>query len=219
MNDLYFACIKLRDKRCLVVGAGAVGHEKALGLLAAGAQVTVVAPEVGDEVRALATEGKISLSQRAYLESDLDGAFLVIAATPDRGVNERVQRDAEERSMLVNVADVPDLCNFILPAVAREGDLALAVSTNGASPALAKRIRREARALVDHPHARLAEILASLRPWAKQNIPTYRLRKDFFEDIVDGHPDPVALLRDGREDEVWSVIEERRARHAGTARG
>lgn len=218
MNDLYFACIKLRGRRCLVVGAGAVGHEKTLGLLAAGAEVSVVAPEVSDEVRSLAARGEISLRESPYVASDLDGAFLVIAATPNRPVNERVQRDAEERSMLVNVADVPDLCNLILPAVAREGDLALAVSTNGASPALAKRIRREARDLIDRPHARLAEILASLRPWAKHAIPTYRQRKEFFEDIVDGHPDPVALLRAGREDELWSLIEERRVRHAGSAR-
>src|SRR5439155_11533733 len=124
---------------CLVVGGGTVGLEKASGLLATGARVTVVSPELHDDLRALGVEWK----PRRYRKGDLKGAFLVIAATSDRAVNERVHRDAEERGMLCNVADVPDLCNFILPAVHREGPIAIAVSTGGASPALAKRLRSQ----------------------------------------------------------------------------
>lgn len=217
MNDLYMACINLHSRPCLVVGGGSVGFEKAEGLLASGAAVTVVAPEVGDGIRDLLAGGRLVWHRREYDATDLDGMFLVVAATSIRAVNERVHRDAEARALLVNVADVPDLCNFILPAVARRGEIALAVSTNGASPALAKRIRREMEELLGHPYARLAEILASLRPWAKENLATYQQRKVFFEQLVDGEPDPVKLVRDGREAELWAIIEDNKQIHRRAA--
>ena len=121
---------------------------------------------------------------RPYETSDLDGMFLVIAATSDRAVNEAVHRDAEARAMLCNVADVPDLCNFILPAVHREGPIAVAVSTGGASPALAKRLRSQIAALVGPEHAELAEELRALRPEVKERFETYEERRDYFEELV-----------------------------------
>ena len=103
--------------------------------------------------------------------------------------------------MLVNVVDVPPLCNFILPAIVRTGPLAIAISTAGASPALAKRIKREiSDDLRRAEHARLAELLNDARGWAKGNLPTYQDRKAFFEGIVNGDPDPIELLRAGDED-------------------
>jgi siroheme synthase-like protein len=110
--------------------------------------------------------------------------FLVIAATSDRAVNEAVHRDAEARAMLCNVADVPELCNFILPAVHREGPIAVAVSTGGASPALAKRLRSQIAELVRPEHAELAEELRSLRPEVKERFATYEERRDYFEELV-----------------------------------
>ena len=142
------ACLDLAGRRCVVVGGGSVGLEKAAGLAACGAAVTVVSPELDESFAEL----EVEWARGRYAESDLRGAFLVIAATSDRAVNERVQRDAEARGMLCNVADVPELCNFILPAVHREGPIAVAVSTGGASPgareaaALADRRARRARA-------------------------------------------------------------------------
>jgi precorrin-2 dehydrogenase len=177
----YMACLDLRGRRCVVVGGGPVGAEKARGLLTCGAEVTVVSPELGDELRAL----DVTWRRGRYRRSDLRGAFLVIAATSDRAVNERVHRDAEARGMLCNVADVPDLCNFILPAVHREGPIAVAVSTGGASPALAKRIRDDVAAIVTPRHAELAHELRELRPWAKERYPTYEQRRDFFESLVE----------------------------------
>jgi len=174
------ACLDLEGRRCLVVGGGTVGLEKASGLLAAGARVTVVSPELHDDLRALGVEWK----PRRYRKGDLKGAFLVIAATSDRAVNERVHRDAEERGMLCNVADVPDLCNFILPAVHREGPIAIAVSTGGASPALAKRLRSQIAELVRPEHADLAEELRALRPEVKERFATYEERRDYFEELV-----------------------------------
>jgi precorrin-2 dehydrogenase/sirohydrochlorin ferrochelatase len=175
------ACLDLRGRRCVVVGGGTVGTEKAKGLLTCGAAVTVVSPELNDELRGLG----VAWRARRYRRSDLHGAFLVIAATPDRKVNERVHRDAEERGMLCNVADAPGLCNFILPAVHREGPIAVAVSTGGASPALAKRIRSDVAAIVTPEHAALARRLEELRPWVKEHYRSYEERRDFFESLVE----------------------------------
>ena len=124
---------------------------------------------------------------------------MVIAATDDTEVNIGVFDDAEQRAMLVNIVDVPPLCNFILPAIVRTGPLAIAISTAGASPALAKRMKREISELFGEEYARLAVILNDARGWAKGTLPTYQDRKEFFEGIVNGDPDPVELLREGRE--------------------
>jgi len=122
-------------------------------------------------------------------------------------VNIRVFEDAERRAMLVNVVDVPPLCNFILPAIIRSGPLAIAISTAGASPALAKRIRDEIAEEYGEPYARLAILLNEVRGWAKATLPTYQDRKVFFESIVHGDPDPVELLRQGDEQAVRDLIE------------
>ena len=113
--------------------------------------------------------------------------------------------------MLVNIVDVPPLCNFILPAIVRTGPLAIAISTAGASPALAKRIKREIADTYGEHHARLAELLNEARGWAKGNLPTYQDRKAFFEGIVNGEPDPIALLRAGDEEGVHALIEAARS--------
>ena len=128
---------------------------------------------------------------------------MVIAATDDSEVNIGVYEDAERRAMLVNVVDVPPLCNFILPAIVRSGPLAIAISTAGASPALAKRMKREIAELFGEPYARLAVILNDARGWAKGTLPTYQDRKEFFEGIVNGDPDPVELIREGARPSCW----------------
>jgi precorrin-2 dehydrogenase/sirohydrochlorin ferrochelatase len=213
-NHLYIACIDLAEKRCLVVGAGPVGVEKVEGLLAAHARVTVVAPEGSPAMERLEDEGRIVWARRRYESPDLDGVFLVIAATSDTGTNESVHADAESRSLLVNVADVPHLCNFILPAVVRTGPVAVAISTNGASPALAQRMKREAAGMFDGSYARLAVLLEEVRPWAKGTLPAYGDRKAFFDDIVGSAPDPIELLRAGRDEEVKALIRDAQKRHA-----
>lgn len=206
-TPFYVACIKLSGRRCVVVGGGEVGLEKVEGLLACGGAVTVIAPEAGPELEALAAEGSIAWERREYAgAADLEGVFVAIACTDSTAVNVAVYEDAERRAMLVNVVDVPPLCNFILPAIVRSGPIAIAISTAGASPALAKRMKREVSELFGDEYARLATMLNDVRGWAKGTLPTYQDRKAFFESIVGGEPDPVALLRAGDEDAVRDLI-------------
>jgi siroheme synthase-like protein len=176
----YMACLDLAGRSVLVVGGGRVAHEKVEGLHACDARITVVAPRVAPALERLDVE----VVRRRYRADDLDGRFLVVAATSTTSVNRRVFRDAEARSVLCNVVDVPDLCSFILPAVHREGPIAVAVSTGGASPALAQRLRDDVAAVVRPEHAELADRLRALRPWAKANLPSYDARKRYFDGLV-----------------------------------
>src|SRR3989440_4485672 len=213
-TPFYIACLRLTGRRCLVVGGGDVGLEKVEGLLACDADVTLVAPEAHPELVQLALEGSIRWQQREYESGDLDGALIAIAATGDTDLNVRVFEDAEARSMLVNVVDVPPLCNFILPAIVRTGPLAVAISTAGASPALAKRMKREISQLFGHLYADLAILLNEARGWAKATLPTYQDRQQFFETIVNGDPDPIELLRRGDVDGVRELIAAAQRSHA-----
>ena len=182
-TPLYIACLRLSGRNCLVVGGGDIGLEKVEGLLACDADVTLIAPDAVAELRDLAEEGSITWEQRGFAEPDLEGKFMAIAATNDTDVNISVYDAAEARAMLVNVVDVPPLCNFILPAIVRTGPLAIAISTAGASPALAKRMKREIAEQFGDPYARLAIMLNDARGWAKGTLPTYQDRKGFFEGI------------------------------------
>jgi siroheme synthase-like protein len=214
-TPFYIACLKLKGRRCVVVGGGDIGLEKVEGLLACDGDVTLIAPSAHPELESLAGEGSISWERRAYAGAeDLEGAFMVIAATDDSEVNIGVFDDADRRAMLVNVVDVPPLCNFILPAIVRSGPLAIAISTAGASPALAKRMKREVSELFGEEYARLAVILNDARGWAKSTLPTYQDRKEFFEGIVNGDPDPVALIREDREPDLLALIEAAKERAA-----
>ncbi len=182
MTDRYYmACLDLEGRSALVVGGGTVALEKARGLLDCAARVTVVAPEALPELQSLPVEWL----SRPYRSADLRGRFLVVAATSSPPLNRRVFADAEARTVFCNVVDVPELCSLILPAVHRQGPIAVAVSTGGASPALAQRIRDDAAALVGPRHAELAEELRALRPWARENLPTHEARRDFFRRRVD----------------------------------
>ena len=157
-TPFYIACLRLSGRRCVVIGGGDVGLEKVEGLLACDGDVTLIAPDAIEPLQELAREGSIRWERREYAgRQDLEGVFIVIAATSDTDVNVAIFEDAERRAMLVNVVDVPPLCNFILPAIIRTGPLAIAISTAGASPALAKRIRDEIADEYGEPYARLAD--------------------------------------------------------------
>src|SRR5947207_15653309 len=163
------ACVDVDGRRCVVVGDGGMAAEKAEGLESCGALV--------DRVPA-----------NKYKRRVLKGAFVVVAATPDRKLNERVFRDAERRGMLCNVADVPELCNFILPAVHRQGSIAVAVSTGGASPALAKRLRSMIAAIVRPEHAELAEEMRAMGPDGEAGFQSDEERGRSFDELRGAAP-------------------------------
>ena len=214
-TPFYIACLKLKGRKCLVIGGGEMGLEKAEGLLACGGEVTVISPEAGGALEALAAEGSISWEPREYAgPQDLEGVFMVIACTDSTETNIRIYDDAEKRAMLVNIVDVPPLCNFILPAIVRTGPLAIAISTAGASPALAKRMKREISELFGEEYAELAIMLNDTRGWAKGTLPTYQDRKAFFESIVNGEPDPIELLKAGDSQAVLDIIAAAQRTHA-----
>jgi siroheme synthase-like protein len=177
----YPTFLDLEGKSCLVVGGGPVALEKARGLLECGARVTVVAPRIEGDLLDL----PVGIVEGGYRSSDLDGRFLVIAATDDEELNRRVSADAAERDLLCNVADRGELCSFILPAVHRQGPITVAVSTGGASPALAQRIRDRVAELVGPEHADLARRLRDLRPAARERFATYEERRDYFRELVE----------------------------------
>jgi siroheme synthase-like protein len=147
--------LKLASRQCLLVGAGEVALQKIPSLLAAEARIRVVAPRVSAEIAAVSSEGRIEVVEREYTDSDLDGIFLVIAATDDTEVNAAIYRGAVERNILCNSVDDPPHCDFYFGSVVSRGDLQIAISTAGESPALAQRLRRE----ID------AQLPGHLGPW------------------------------------------------------
>jgi len=143
MAPYYPLFLDLTDKLCIVVGGGAVAERKARGLLNAGARVRLISPEVTRGVRRLARQGRIEVVSREYQEGDLDGAALAIAATSASEVNMRVKEESKRLSIPLNVADSPDLGDFIVPSVVRKGPVVVAVSTSGLLPVLARRLKEE----------------------------------------------------------------------------
>ncbi len=163
MIHYYPVALDLRDRLCLVVGGGPVAEAKVEGLLAAGARVTVVSPELTAALASWAADGRIIHRPHEYGADDLDGQQLVFAATDRREVTEAVAAEARRRGLWVNAADDPAFCDFLLPSVLRRGRLVIAVSTGGASPALAARMRRDLEALVPAEYEALVELAAEVR--------------------------------------------------------
>jgi precorrin-2 dehydrogenase/sirohydrochlorin ferrochelatase len=155
--------LKLTGRPCLVVGAGRVGESKIEGLVAAGATVKVVAPEATDAVAQWARAGKISWQARRFEPSDLCGVFLVVVATSSRELNDSIYREAQRRDVLCNVVDDPPRCDFYYPAVVNRGHLQIAISTNGQSPALAQRLRRELEQQFGSPYEAWVEAVGRER--------------------------------------------------------
>lgn len=210
--NLYVACLKLSGQPVLVVGGGAIATHKAETLLAAGAAVTVIAPRASERIVELASDGALTWDAREYDSSDLDGVLLVVASTDDPALHERIYREADARRTLVNVVDDPSRCTFIVPALHREGPFTIAVSSGGASPALAKRLRDEIATSFGPAWGTLAQRLKVERAWAREELPTYQARQAFFESIVLGDPDPIEILQaaDG-EQGLEQLIADRKA--------
>lgn len=163
MPFIYPAMLVLDGRLALVVGGGPVAARKARGLADAGADVLVVAAHAGAEVRALAAEGRVRMAEREWEPADTDAATVVVAATGDAGIDRAVADEARSRGALVNVADDPSASTFLMPSVLRRGDLTIAVSTAGASPAAARRVRIGLEAAFGPAWAEYTAFLRALR--------------------------------------------------------
>lgn len=183
----YPVYLDLRGRRCLVVGGGPIATGKVRGLVDAGAIVTVVAPEVSGAIETWRASGALTWHAREFADADLGDQFLVYAATDDRQLNARVYQLASGANRVANAVDDLDNCNFIAPAIAREGVVQVAISTAGTSPALAKQIRdRVQHEVLSDETAALAEFLGSWRPEVKQHIDTYERRQALWEGVLEG---------------------------------
>ena len=189
----YPICLDIGGRRCVVIGGGKVAERKVAGLLECGATVSVVSPELSEPLRCLADRGGINWVARPYQPGDLAGAFLVIAATDDPAVQEAVHAEAEQGNLLLNVADVPKWCNFILPATVRRGDLTISVSTAGKSPALAKQLRKNLEKQYTDDYDLLLQVLGRLRPMVLDLGLPHEKNKIIFENLL--HRDMIDWLR------------------------
>src|SRR5262249_17183706 len=195
--------LDLKGRDVLVVGGGEVAEGKALQLLEAGARVTVVSPELTETLIAAADSGKIIYLSGSFNEEDLNGAFLVISATDDQKVNEKVANAARERGLLCNVVDQPDLCDFITPALVTRGELQISVSTGGGSPTLTQRVKREVAALIGEEYGVLLEIAAEMRGEAKVRIADFQRRKEALRAFVESGA--LDLIRAGKRNEARAL--------------
>ena len=204
--DYYPAFLDLRGRNCLVVGGGVIAERKVESLLECEARVKVVTREVTDGLAELAQSGSIELDLRDYAPDDLLGIFLVIAATDDPTVQARIGAEAKKRGLLVNVVDDPANCTFIVPAVARRGELSIAVSTGGRSPALAARIREKLEGLFGPEYEEWVDVLGQLRAPLAVRFPDPDERKAAWYRVVDS--DCLELIRRGERDLMQKQLDD-----------
>ncbi len=177
--------VDLRGKRCLVVGGGKVAERKVEMLVAAGARVTIISPNLTPALREMVKrEKKVTNLARQYRKGDIRGYFLVYGATDDRKVNRFMADETKEGKVLINVVDRPKLGNFIAPAVVKRGDLVIAVSTAGASPALAKKARRDLESIFGQEYEKALELLGALRKEFKRRAHSFSDRQRILTDLV-----------------------------------
>lgn len=180
----YPVYLDIKERRCLVVGGGQVGTRKVNTLLQCGAKVTVISPQVTDQLARLAEQGRINLVQRDYRSEDLDQVFLVIGATDDQAFNRKIHQDAEAAQRLCNIADQPALCNFVLPSIINQGDLSIAISTAGKSPAFAKHLRRRLQDQFGPEYGHMLDLMGNIRKRLLAEAHTPEAHKPLFEQLI-----------------------------------
>jgi len=203
--------LDVTGRPCLVVGGGRVAGRKVDALLEAGAAVRVVSPRLVDSLASLAEHDRISVERRAYRSGDLEGAFLAYAATDDDRLHERIATDAKRAGVLLNVVDRPQWCDFIVPSVARRGDLAVAVSTSGRSPVMARRIRQDIEAALGPEYESAIALFAGLRRLLAERGWSFDRRKELFDRLLES--DVLDLLRRSDRAEMDRLL----AEHIGEA--
>lgn len=197
--------LKLRGEPVTLIGGGTVASRKALFLCRAGANLTVIAPEIDSGLQVLLDDHGGTWQARAYAPGDLGGQILVIAATPDNAVNRRVHAEARERNIPVNVVDTPELCTFTFPSIVDRNPLLVAIGTNGASPVLGRAVRRQLEAMLPARLGDVARFAGRLRGRVKAAIPDESTRRRFWEDLVEGAVAEMVMA--GRTDEALAAVD------------
>ena len=192
--------LDIKDRHCLVVGGGAVCTRKVSTLLECGARVSVVSTNPTQQLAKLASKGAIRLTQRAYRSADLDGAFLVIGATDDESLNQKISNDAALTDTLCNIADRPEACNFILPSIIERGDLVITISTSGKSPALAKHLRQKLETQFDEKYAEFLLLMGAIRKKLLSQAHAPEAHKGLFNQLIDS--DLIQLMQHGKTEEI-----------------
>lgn len=200
MSNLYPVFLDLSNKLCLVVGGGQVAERKTNSLLECHAKVKLVSPQVSATIKEWADKEIIELLQREYQIDDLQGVWLVFAATDSQQLNKQISQDCYERNLPTNVVNDPDKGDFFVPSVIRRGKLAIAVSTGGASPLLAARIRRQLESQFGPEYAEFMEILNDVRRQVLNNVDDIIQRKAIFNELVES--DILELLKAKKYDQV-----------------
>ncbi len=196
--------LDIKNRKCLVVGGGRVGTRKVTTLLACGAKVTVVSPDIRRNLIELADRGVITLNKRSYRNTDLDGMFLVIGTTDDEELNRQISVAAEKLNMLCNIADRPKACNFILPSIVNRGDLTISISTAGKSPALAKKLRIELEEQFGNEYAELLRLMGVIRAKLLSQKHEPEAHRHLFEQLIS--KSLLEMIRSNRKDEIDSFL-------------
>ena len=196
--------LDINNRSCLVVGGGGVGTRKVKTLVDCGARVTVVSLNVSPQLQKLAASGDIRLVRRAYQSDDLEGMFLVIGATNDEALNKQISSDANRLNMLCNIADRPEVCNFILPSIVHRDDLVITISTSGKSPALAKKLRKVLENQFGEEYGSLLGLMGAIRQKLLKQTHEPEAHKPLFEQLINS--DLIAMIQEGEVEKIDSLL-------------
>jgi len=206
MPEYYPVMLDVRGRLAIVVGGDRVAAEKAAALSASGAHVSVINPAFCNELLMQAEYKRVTLRRKAYEPGDLEGAFVVVAATNDAQLVEAIWTETQKSGQLVNIVDIPERCSFIMPSILRRGQLTIAVSTEGASPGLAKRIRQNLEEIFPLAYGPYLRLAALARTHLRKNGVSYERRDDFFSDFFTS--DVLARLVEGNAAQATVITAE-----------
>lgn len=204
MKTYPIALVHLEQRRCVVVGGGKIATRKVEGLLEAGGNVVVISPEVSPELDAIIRQKEVEWWPRKYAPGDLARAFLAIAATDDPEVNAQIWDEATDSSILINVVDDPEHCNFIAPAIVRRGEMTIAISSGGNAPALSRHLRQQLEKQFGPEYETYIRLLSQMRKNALEQIPKENQR-EFWEELVKS--EIVERIKAGKDEEARSMAE------------
>ncbi|MFC1578399.1 bifunctional precorrin-2 dehydrogenase/sirohydrochlorin ferrochelatase [Thermodesulfobacteriota bacterium] len=196
--------LDINDRNCLVVGGGGVGTRKVKTLLDCGARVTLVSPKVSPQLRDLAASGDIILKERSYQSDDLSNMFLVIGATDDEKLNKQISSDANRLNTLCNIADRPEVCNFILPSIVHRDDLVITISTSGQSPAMAKKLRKSLENQFGKEYGMLLRLMGAIRKKLLQQAHEPEAHRPLFEQLINS--DLIGMIQEGEVEKIDSLL-------------